>query len=59
MEKVKGKPQKTIHYYSYCKWASDLRKKSVGPVGAKYAFPNEVLAFLREVLPKHVTADSE
>ena len=27
LEKVRGKAQKTIRFYFYCKWARDLRKK--------------------------------
>ena len=54
-EKAKVKPQKSIHYYSYCKWSRDLRRKHVGAPGAKYAFPAQVLTLVRELLPCQVT----
>ena len=51
MRKVRGIGDKTIRHRLYRVWALQLRKKNIGPKDAKYAFPSEALAFVRELAP--------
>ena len=48
---------KAIQWRIYCGWAHELRRKEVGPEGARYRYPDSVLNFLRSLAKRNVKGE--
>ncbi|CAB4023452.1 Hypothetical predicted protein [Paramuricea clavata] len=55
--KKRGKPPRMVRYFFYCGWAHALIKNGVGPDNSEYAFPREVLQFLRYIAPGDIKGE--
>ena len=56
----RGKPPRKNRYDSYCSWAVCFLKKEVGVEGdnnPSYAFPEEVLGYIRDIVPGDVKGE--
>ncbi|XP_072017834.1 uncharacterized protein [Amphiura filiformis] len=51
------KTQRQIRYLFYCKWVQALKKAGLGVPGVWFSLPPEILAFIREILPRNVVGE--
>ncbi|XP_044172502.1 uncharacterized protein LOC122956867 isoform X2 [Acropora millepora] len=53
----RGKPPRRIRYLHYCTWAYALMGKEIGPEDAEFSFPEEVLMFIRHIVPGNIKGE--
>ncbi|VDI23536.1 uncharacterized protein LOC143076446 [Mytilus galloprovincialis] len=56
-QRRRNRGDRKIRWIFYCNWAHSMKEAEIGPENAHYAWPNEVLKYLRSLVPFDVKGE--